>query len=209
MAAESKTLYPLHRLNALSDGVFAIALTLLVLELKLPDPVPASSTIGGLLAENLHEFLGWIVSFIVLARLWLIHHQVVGEAKLGTNISIVANLAFLGTISLVPFAAQLVGLYDFEEPVSMQVFSFIVLLNSLALAWVVRRAEKDGAETPQEAAWSRRTLHHLLVVPILAVVAVVVAFWAPGLALAIWAVESIVIIFVLGTSGFGPRRRTA
>lgn len=209
VSTKAKPLYPLHRLNALSDGIFAIALTLLVLELKLPDPVPPGSTIGGLLAGNVHEFLGWIVSFIVLARLWLTHHQVLGEARRGSNMSVVANLAFLGTISLVPFAAHLVGLYDFTEPLSMQIFSGIVLLNALTLAWVVRLAEVESAETPAKVAWSRRVLHHLVVVPILAVLAIVLASYRPGLALAIWAIEAIAIIILLGTAGFGtPSKQT-
>jgi uncharacterized membrane protein len=69
---------PKHRLEALTDGVFAIAITLLVLELRLPGPeaVAAAGGLNGALLHLLPRFVAWVVSFFVLAIFWAGHHRI-------------------------------------------------------------------------------------------------------------------------------------
>lgn len=199
---DTRRYYPPERLGALTDGVFAIALTLLVLELKFPDPPPADLTLGEILRTDWHPFLGWVISFVVLARLWLIQHDTAASLTRASSRTLVINMVFLGTISLIPFSANLISVYNLDDALSLQIFAILIGLNSLILGWFVHSAEMDQARIEGRASrWSSRAIHHLLGVPVVAVIAVVVTLIDPTLALLVWAVESIVVIIVLLTSG--------
>lgn len=195
-------MYAPERLGALTDGVFAIALTLLVLELKFPDPPPADLTLGEILRTDWHPFLGWIISFVVLARLWLIQHDTAASLTRASSRTLMINMVFLGTISLVPFSANLISVYNLDEPLSLQIFAILIGLNALVLGWFVHSAEQDrasiGGHSPR---WSQRALHHLIGVPIIAAIAVFVTFVEPTLTLIVWGVESVIVVIVLLTSG--------
>ena len=195
-------MYSPERLGALTDGVFAIALTLLVLELKFPDPPPTDLTLAEILRTDWHPFLGWIISFIVLARLWLIQHDTAAAITRASSRTLIINMVFLGTISLIPFSANLISVYDLDEPLSLQIFAILIGINSLVLGWFVASAERDQAvmdgRTPR---WSRRALHHLIGVPVIAVIALVVTFIDPTLTLIVWGIESVIVVIVLVTSG--------
>ena len=195
-------MYSPERLGALTDGVFAIALTLLVLELKFPDPPPADLTLTEILTTDWHPFLGWIISFIVLARLWLIQHDTAAAITSASSRTLIINMVFLGTISLIPFSANLISVYDLNEPLSLQIFAILIGVNSLVLGWFVASAERDQAvidgRTPR---WSRRALHHLIGVPVIAVIALIVTFIDPTLTLIVWGIESVIVVVVLVTSG--------
>ena len=200
--ATTRRFYPPGRLGALTDAVFAIALTLLVLELKLPDPPRADLSLAEILVTDWHPFLAWIISFIVLARLWLIQHDTAANLTRVSSHTLVINMVFLGTVSLVPFTANLISVYNLSEDLSLQLFAILIGLNSLILGWFVYSAEKDQAYVEgHPARWSRRALHHLIVVPAIAVVAVGVSFLEPTLTLIIWGIESIAVVIVLLTSG--------
>lgn len=200
--ARSRRYYPPERLGALTDGVFAIALTLLVLELKLPDPPPADLSLVEILATDWHPFLGWVISFVVLARLWLIQHDTAATLIRASSHTLVINMVFLGTISLIPFSANLISVYNLDEPLSLQIFAILVGVNSLVLGWFVHSAEHDQAVTEgRDPRWSRRSLHHLIGVPIIATIAVVVTAVDPAWALVVWGVESVVVVIVLLTAG--------
>ena len=72
----------LTRVEAFSDGVFAIVVTLLVLELKLP-PLKDHASVSELahqLVELAPKFLGWLISFIIVCKFWLNHHHVLNLA---------------------------------------------------------------------------------------------------------------------------------
>ena len=198
----TRRFYPPERLGALTDGVFAIALTLLVLELRFPDPPPADLTLAEILRTDWHPFLGWVISFIVLARLWLIQHDTAAALTRASSHTLVINMIFLGTISLIPFSANLVSVYNLDDDLSLQIFALLIGLNSLVLGWFVHSAEHDQALAEgRSPKWSRRALHHLIGVPIVALIAVVVTALDPTLALVVWGVESVIVVIVLLTSG--------
>lgn len=200
--ARSPRYYAPERLGALTDGVFAIALTLLVLELKFPDPPPTHMSLSEILQEDWHPFVGWVISFIVLARLWLIQHDTAASLKRVSAHTLAINMIFLATISLIPFSANLISVYNLDEPVSLQIFAILIGLNSLVLGWFVHSAERDQARIEgRNPRWSPRTLHHLIAVPVIAVIAVLATQLDPTLAMLIWGIESIGVVIALLTSG--------
>lgn len=194
--------YKTERLGALSDGIFAIVLTLLVLELRLPAATGTGSQVWLALAANLHELIGWVVSFVVLARMWAIHHDTLAALRLVSSRTILINFLFLGTISLVPFAAKLVGTYEFTDPMAIIVFSAMLGLTGLTLGWVIAAAEADARlHTPEHRGFGWRARHHLLFVPLIAVAAILVSLLHPALGLGVLFVEAIAAIIALVSSG--------
>jgi len=205
-------MYAPERLGALTDGVFAIALTLLVLELKLPDPPPSSNlTLSEIVGTDWHPFLGWVISFIVLSRLWLIQHDTAAALTRASSRTLMINMVFLGTISLIPFAANLISVSDLDQPLSLQMFAILVGINALVLGWFVRSAEQDQALVEgRSPRWSHRALHHLIGVPVVSAIAVAVTVIDPAWTVLVWGIESVVVVAILLSSGRGddPARKT-
>ena len=194
--------YKTERLGALSDGIFAIVLTLLVLELRLPEVDTGGSQVWEAFVENNHELIGWVVSFVVLARMWAIHHDTLSSLRLVSSRTILINFLFLGTISLVPFAAKLVGTYEFTDPAAIMVFSAMLGLTGLTLGWVIAAAEADARlHTPDHRGFGWRARHHLIFLPIIAAVAIIASLLHPALGLGVLFLEAIVAIITLFTTG--------
>lgn len=194
--------YPSERVGALSDGVFAIVLTLLVLELRLPTVDTGSDDVWRALIENGHEIVGWLVSFVVLARIWAIHHDTFATIRKISSKTVLVNLVFLATISLVPFASKLVGRYEFDEPAAIIVFSVMLGLTGLTLGWVIASAEDDARIHPgQTRTWAWRAQHHLLIVPLVSVLAILATFLHPAIGLLILGIEAVVALILLVTLG--------
>lgn len=93
------------RLEAFSDGVIAVIITVLVLELKVPAPNGAA----GLVAVLPTVFL-YLLTFVQIGIYWVNHHYLVDEAETVTHGVLWANLMFLFCLSLFPFAMEWVGL---------------------------------------------------------------------------------------------------
>jgi uncharacterized membrane protein len=95
---------PIDRLKAFSDGVFAIVITLLVLELTVP---PAGVPVLPALAEIWPEFLAYAISFAFVGGIWLSHSGLTQYLKQGDDISFRLNLVLLLFVSLLPFSTRL------------------------------------------------------------------------------------------------------
>lgn len=92
------------RLEAFSDGVIAIIITIMVLEMKAPQDTTEAS-----LLTVLPVFLSYILSFIYVAIYWINHHQIVDSVEtIGTKV-LLANLHLLFWLSLIPFATSWLG----------------------------------------------------------------------------------------------------
>ena len=91
-----------ERINALSDGVFAIAVTLLILEVKVPHPGPGES-MGPALAALWPSYVAFGLSFFVILVTWIAHHDLMRLVR-GTNIPLqIANGAALAYVTFIPF----------------------------------------------------------------------------------------------------------
>jgi uncharacterized membrane protein len=102
-----------HRIDALTDGIFAVAMTLLVIELKVPESarIASQADFFAALIHLIPKFIGWIVSFFVLAMFWWGHHRAFNGVRHVDGKLIALNLLFLGCVSLLPFASAMTGEY--------------------------------------------------------------------------------------------------
>lgn len=104
----------LHRLLFFTDAVFAIVLTLLVLELRPPQAQSAAELVRGL-AEMIGHFIAFLMSFAVVAVFWLAHMSTVRRLGHFDWPTAIANLVFLLPVCLLPFATSLIGEAKFGE----------------------------------------------------------------------------------------------
>ena len=172
-----------HRLEAIADGVYAIVMTLLVIELRLPDlgHVAGGATLGQALVDRAPRALAWLLSFWVLALFWIAHarlYRLLGS--IGSPLPLV-DLAQLALVSLLPFTSSLIGEHG-DQPVAAALYSVhllaIALLSWLRLHVVLRHPGWHGeALTPGLAAGLRR---RVWLVNGCALVALALAFWVPG-----------------------------
>ncbi|MCD4534275.1 DUF1211 domain-containing protein [Nocardioides sp. cx-169] len=171
--------YGTERMSALSDGVFAIVLTLLVLELKLPE---RDESIVALLADDWHVFLAWLISFLAIARFWLVHHSITADLRQCHNGTLALNFSVLGAVTLVPFSADIIGTERVAEPWSTVVFAVNIGVLSVAVGLLARHATREAQLLhPDHAAelLARSRIHHLYLLPAVTLVAAALAFVAP------------------------------
>jgi uncharacterized membrane protein len=90
------------RLEAFSDGVFAIAVTLLVLEIRLPS-LPDGASLGGALGSLWPSYIGYVISFVTIGIMWVNHHAMFKYIGRVDRWFLLVNVFFLLSISFVPF----------------------------------------------------------------------------------------------------------
>ena len=125
------------RLETFSDGVFAIVITLLVLELKMPHDETIDSS-GKLFEEIKHIFpvlFIWIVSVLITGKLWLQHHNLLHMAKKSDYGMVWINTIVLMFSALIPFPAHLMGTYP-NIPLAVASLGIVLFFVSLSTIWL-------------------------------------------------------------------------
>lgn len=138
-ATEEENIPGINRLLALTDGVVAIALTLLVLQLQ----VPASQAYDAHSASQLWKALGvdggeltsYLVSFVVIAQFWLVHHRVLRTMRGHSEGLAWRNFAFLLSLTLMPFTSDLLGRFS-DNPLAVTFFAVNLVALSLTTQWI-------------------------------------------------------------------------
>jgi uncharacterized membrane protein len=148
------------RIVAFSDGVIAIAITLLVLTLEVPD-VPANE-LSDALADMWRSYVAFALSFALIGRFWIIHHRTFAMIARFDAVLMTLNLAVLGLIVLMPFATDLVSQHE-ENPVGVSLYASVVAAAGVTNWAMMRYAlgsdhvlESHRAEAEAGASW--RTL---------------------------------------------------
>jgi uncharacterized membrane protein len=131
-AAPSEQMYlPKHRVLALTDGVVAIAMTLLVLDIDVPDGLQ-----GQALADALDDVQGqvgtFLLSAVVIALFWRAHHSVLREAEWINGSIFWCNVAFLALVSLIPFPTRVLADYSYR-PLGPGLYGAVIGTAALAL----------------------------------------------------------------------------
>ncbi len=140
------------RLLALSDGVVAIALTLLVLQLAVPiiRDADSPSSLAAALGGRGDRLTSYAISFYVIAQFWLLHHKVYRRIVGQREGLAWWNFAFLFTITVMPFTSDLLGEYS-ENPLAVVIFAGNLLLATLATQATAIYAKRAGLLAPAPA----------------------------------------------------------
>ena len=116
-----------QRLEAFSDGVFAIVITLLILDIKIPEVQPIA--LPAALVHILPQLLTYVLSFFIVGLYWHLHHQVATEIKLIDGAFIWLNLVWLLFVSVLPFPTALLGRYPLQ-PIPLTIYGInLILVN--------------------------------------------------------------------------------
>src|SRR5215510_13366366 len=136
-----ETVVELGRLCNLSDGVFAVAITLLVLDIRLPDTVTSANLLTAL-ADLVPRLLVYLIGFIVFGGAGGSHQRLIGQIKRGDGLLVWFNLLSLLFVSLVPACSALLGRFS-GEFIAILLFTVDVILVQLSALWLWRHASKN------------------------------------------------------------------
>jgi uncharacterized membrane protein len=193
------------RVLTLSDGVFAIILTLLVLELHVPD-IGANGSLSAALHEIRPSFVAFLISFAVVASAWLGHRDLFALIRRTDRPLVLLNLVYLLPLSLIPFGASLLARYQ-EEPVALRLYGVLLVFiaGTRLVIWTYATRKASLLWSPVDEQ-SRRVVFVAVAVPGAAyAVACLIAGVAPLASLLTFAVFPVVYFLIVARA----RRRSA
>jgi len=144
------------RALALSDGIFAFALTLLVLSISVP-VISGAATDGDLaqaLSDRSQELISWVISFVVIGKFWIRHNAFMRRVVRVNGTFLGINLAFLALIAFIPYPTELLGQYG--NAVALSLYAVVVALLICANALVAEYALTHGLTDDTESTRERR-----------------------------------------------------
>ena len=143
----AESLVDMNRLNNLSDGVFAIALTLLAFDLRLPESVPIGDLPNQLL-QLAPKFMVYLISFVVIGGAWGAHQRMLKQIRRGDGLLVWFNLFCLLLVALLPASAALLGRYP-TAFLAIACFALDVTLIQLTSLWLWRHASRRSLINPR------------------------------------------------------------
>lgn len=175
---DDETILNKNRIEALTDGVFAVVMTLLVLDISVPqisshyaiDSVAAGTELLKRLFDLWPKILSFGISFVILAIYWVAHHRQFHYIKQSNRGLIWINIMFLMATCLVPFSTSLLGEYR-EQEISILVYggNSIVIAFVLYVQWRYVTTSRHGRlldeslDPIMKTTLSRRTLFGIIV----------------------------------------------
>lgn len=173
------------RIVAFSDGVFSIAITLLVLNLGI-DKGLTEGQIDDELWNQRDTFFAYAISFAVIGRFWLVHHRFFSEVEAFDGRLIGLNLLYLGWIVLIPFSSEMLGEYGGMTPA---VVFYSVNLAAVVLLGLLMGADarRRGLVKTDERTHRENQIRSAYIAGVF-LLSVPVAFLAPSVAPYLWLV---------------------
>jgi uncharacterized membrane protein len=186
------------RIEAFSDGVFAIAPTLLVLELKVPHVEPGE--LGGTLLGNWPSYATYVVSFLVIGIIWVNHHAVLERIRKVDRPLLFLNLVFLMAVAVIPFPTALLADYlkaGHDEHLAAAVYGGSMTLMGVTFGsiWAYAVLSGDLLHEGIDPARARRSLWIFAAGNPLYVLAIGASLLSAKLALAIYALLALFYMF--------------
>jgi uncharacterized membrane protein len=126
------------RLESFSDGVFAVAATLLVLNIMVPPPA-STRHLAHALAHMWPVYAAYATSFITIGIIWVNHHAAISRLRIADHAILIVNLLLLLTVAVLPFATSLIATYLREgngASLAAGVYAGSFLVMSLAFTWL-------------------------------------------------------------------------
>jgi len=156
------------RLEFLFDGIFAIAMTILVLELKIPELADRHSVheLGSALMRNWRIFLSYIISFTILCSFWIGHNTLYAKLTRITKTVVAIHVWLLAWAAFVPFCAHLIGSYPGNQ-LALLIYLAMAFAYILGLLALIITAEKQNLFEPAIPARDVRKLRRGFIRPLI------------------------------------------
>ena len=191
-------IYKADRLNALTDGVYAIVITLLVLDLHVPK-IPGISEIELLadLQKQAPNFIAYLISFFVVALLWVRHNWTLKPVEKCSFKTFRLNFLHLLFVTLIPYTAALIGHYE-QDIIAVIFFSGSIGLASISLVLlhqhVVTKTEWHNNDASKE--WKNPGWSIMYSSALFALGSVLISFVNVNVALALWLLLPVWLYFM-------------
>lgn len=185
VGAEHEGKAGIGRIEAFSDGVIAIIVTIMVLELKTPEAEELSA-----LWKLWPIFLAYVLSYAYVAIYWVNHHRLFGHVHKVTNGLLWANIALLFTLSLVPFSTAYLGEHHFSRDATL-LYLLTMLLPSLTYAILQTAIRRAGIRGHAAEVYHRATTRKGVVATAIYLLGLPLAFVSPWLGIACAAVVAL------------------
>lgn len=171
------------RIVAFSDGVFAIAITLLVLPLGIKAGL-ADDQVADALFDQWDNLLAFAISFAVIGRFWLVHHRFFSEVEAFDGRLMGLNMFYLAWIVLIPFSSEVLGEYG-GTTAGVVTYS-LNLAGVVILGWVMAAdARRAGLTTTDEAGEREASLRAAYISGVF-LLSIPIAFVEPRVAPYLW-----------------------
>jgi len=161
MEKDFNSFLAIHRIVALTDGVFAIVMTLLVLEISIPEIAQSAlhTELPSRLLELWPKLLSYAISFTILGLFWYLHHITFHYIKRSDIGLIWLNILFLMFIALLPFSTALFGSYGTEQ-IALVVYAINIILVTIMrfIIWIYATRKYRLVDTnisPSLLKWDR------------------------------------------------------
>lgn len=170
----------LERLIFFSDAVFAIAITLLALEIRLPvgQEIQADGELLAALASIWPRYLSYIVSFLVIGMYWMAHHRMFRSIIRYDRHLLFLNLLLLLCIAFVPFPTAILGEYSGSVATIFYALTMVVTgLVSALIWWYASGERRHVLAVPLTAVELRASRLRMLAAPAVFLLSIAIAFW--------------------------------
>ena len=191
----------LARIGAFSDGVMAVAITLLVLNIQVPT-LEHGQTLGNALVDLLPSLGAFALAFALVGRFWVIHHNLFEKLRAFDSTLMLLNLAFLALIVLIPFSAELYDTYT-DQGLAAAVLGANLGLAALAHSAMTAHVLRSGLIDDERRAETQPTVG--LGITAAFALSVPAAFLGVHIAEALW-ISTVVVRYPLRRLG---RRTTS
>jgi uncharacterized membrane protein len=176
-AKQTPETYRSERVVAFTDAVMAVAITLLVLDLKLPEGI-RDAELYSILPGLSHALWCYALSFVVIGILWMVHHNQFHSIPRVDGVMLWLNLFFLMSVALIPFVTSVLS--DHATPLPTMLYASVLMASctmTAAMWWYASRT--PGLMSPDVPADQRRAglITPLIVAGVFAV-SIGVAYWA-------------------------------
>ncbi len=184
------------RVEAFSDGVFAIAITLLILAISIPELSKEALLKGELITHIIAlwpKLLSYIVSFSVIGIFWVGHHIMFRFIKRVDRILLWLNILFLMIISFIPFPAALLGEYG-QEQTAIIIYGTTLFLAGISFEflWVYASHNYRLIDKNLDSQRIARATKIVLIAPIIYLLAIIASFINP-----LWSIIIYILVPIL------------
>jgi uncharacterized membrane protein len=186
VASEESDQLALERIVFFSDAVIAIAITLLALEIRLPELTSGDDVAAALTGLGSHYF-SFVVSFLVVGAYWLGHHRMFRVVRRFDDTLIRLNILFLLCVAFVPFASSVIGEHGDTRPAAV-FYSLVIAACGIAelTVWMYASHRHRLIDDAFPPAAVRSTTRRMLLAPVVFLLALPLTLIHPYVAMVAW-----------------------
>jgi uncharacterized membrane protein len=186
------------RIEALSDGLFSVAMTFLIFFVKIPTIVHSSngSELLGQLVKMWPMFRGYFISFAILGMYWIAHHGLFHYfAKQANRSMTYLNILFLCLIVLIPFSTYLIDEYPMN-PTAVAVYGLNIIVISMVQYWMFRMTINDPQAVHESVTphLIMKSTVRILLPPVFAAIGIIAGFFHSSISFFLFAFPVVVNI---------------